>query len=113
MTAILTLRTGWAAEASSSLLPLLLALALLLGGAKLAGALAVRLGQPAVLGELLAGLAFGPSLLDLLHQPFLFDPTGMTAATLQRLGELGVIFLMFGAGLETDLAGMRASGRPA
>src|SRR3990172_7847780 len=113
MTAILTLRTGWAAEASSSLLPLLLALALLLGGAKLAGALAVRMGESGVLGELLAGLAFGPSLLDLLHQPFLFDPTGMTAATLQRLGELGVIFLMFGAGLETDLAGMRASGRPA
>ncbi len=113
MTAILTLRPDWAAEPSSPLLPLLLALALLLGGAKLAGALSVRLGQPAVLGELLAGLAFGPSLLNLLHQPFLFDPSGMTPATVQRLGELGVIFLMFGAGLETDLAGLRASGRPA
>src|SRR4030067_282830 len=35
------------------------------------------------------------------------------APPVQRLGELGVIFLMFAAGLETDLAGMRASGRPA
>lgn len=101
------------AGSTASLLPLLLALAMLLAGAKLAGALAVRLGQPAVLGELLAGLAFGPSLLDILHQPFLYDPSGLTAPTVQRLGELGVIFLMFAAGLETDLAGLRASGRPA
>src|SRR4030065_1713089 len=87
---------------TSSLLPLLLALAILLAGAKLAGALAVRLGQPAVLGELLAGLAFGPSLLDILHQPILYDPSGFAAPTVQHLGEVGVIFLMFAAGLETE-----------
>ncbi len=109
MTAILTHIAERAAGAgsSSSLLPLLLSLAVLLAGAKLAGALAVRLGQPAVLGELLAGLAFGPSLLNLLHQPFFSDPSGLTEPTLHRLAELGVIFLMFAAGLETDLAGMR------
>lgn len=115
MTAILTHIADRAAGAgsTSSVLPLLLALALLLAGAKLGGVLAVRLGQPAVLGELLAGLVFGPSLLDILHQPFLLDPSGLTAPTLQRLADLGVIFLMFAAGLETDLAGMRQSGRSA
>jgi Kef-type K+ transport system membrane component KefB len=115
MTAILTHIADRAAGAgsTSSVLPLLLALALLLAGAKLGGVLAVRLGQPAVLGELMAGLVFGPSLLDILHQPFLLDPSGLTAPTLQRLADLGVIFLMFAAGLETDLAGMRQSGRPA
>jgi Na+:H+ antiporter len=115
MTATLTHIAERAAGAgsSSSLLPLLLSLAVILAGAKLAGALAVRLRQPAVLGELLAGLVFGPSLLNLLHQPFFSDPSGLTEPTLLRLGELGVIFLMFAAGLETDLAGMRESGRPA
>lgn len=82
-------------------LQILLELALILLAAKAAGYLSVRLGQPAVLGELIAGLLLGPSLLNMGHWPIFGS---------ERLGEmisifahLGVIFLMFVAGLEVDL----------
>ncbi len=94
-------------------LPLLLALSILVASAKLAGALAVRLNQPAVLGELIAGLLLGPTALDLFHLPILNDSFGNTATTVLQLSQLGVIFLMFSAGLETDLTDLRQSGRPA
>jgi Kef-type K+ transport system membrane component KefB len=97
----------------AGLLPLLLTLAILVACAKLAGAFVVKLGQPAVLGELLAGLLLGPTALDLLHLPLLNDPSGNTAATLSQLAQLGVVFLMFAAGLETELTDLRQSGRPA
>lgn len=104
---------GSASGEAPSLLPLLLALAILIAGAKLAGALAVKLGQPAVLGELLAGLLMGPTALDIFRFPLLADPTGTTATTISQLAQLGVIFLMFSAGLETELSDLRKSGRPA
>ena len=50
----------------SHLLQLLLVLALIVAAAKLAGAAALRLGQPAVFGEILAGLLLGPTALDVL-----------------------------------------------
>ncbi len=69
-------------------------LALMLTGAKLFGWLAQRIGQPAVLGELIAGVVLGGSLLGIVdaHAP-----------TLHFLGELGVVTLLFEIGLETDL----------
>ncbi len=63
--------------------------------AKLAGALAQRLGQPAVLGELIGGVLAGPSWLGWV------DPDHQA---LQLLAELGVLILLFAIGLETDLA---------
>lgn len=98
---------------TSILLPLLLALAILVASAKLMGALAVTMGQPAVLGEILAGLLLGPTALDLFHFPLLNDPSGNTERTVLQLAQLGVIFLMFSAGLETELNDLRKSGRPA
>jgi len=78
----------------------LLALAVLLGAAKLAGATAERLGQPAVLGELLAGVLLGAlplaglgGLADMAHDP-----------VVEALAELGVILLLFEVGLSTRLA---------
>ena len=79
-------------------LALLLSIILLL--AKLAGYLSVRLGQPSVLGELLVGILLGPSVVDLLNLPFI-DPH--LADTIGELGELGVLLLMFIAGLELHL----------
>jgi Kef-type K+ transport system membrane component KefB len=76
---------------------LLLVLAALLAAAKLLGALAQRLGQPAVLGELMAGVLLGKSVLGLL------DPTEPVIAA---LSELGVIVLLFEIGLDTDLRRM-------
>lgn len=69
-------------------------LAVMLTGAKLFGWLAQRIGQPAVLGELVAGVVLGNSLLGIVDP---HDPT------LHFLGELGVVILLFEIGLETDL----------
>jgi Kef-type K+ transport system membrane component KefB len=65
----------------------------MLVGAKLAGLLSQRFGMPAVFGELLLGLILGPSLLNLI----------MPTETIHLLSQIGVIALMFMAGLETEL----------
>ncbi len=92
------------------ILELLVALAIILIAAKGSGILAVRLGQPAVLGELTAGVILGPSVIDIFG-PNLFGISSfdylnseVIRGTTLTLAELGVIFLMFLAGLETDLA---------
>lgn len=66
----------------------------MLGAAKLFGALAQAVGQPAVLGELLGGILLGSSLLGWV------DPK---VETIHTFSELGVIVLLFAIGLETDL----------
>src|SRR5215210_4554425 len=76
---------------------LLLVLAALLAAAKLLGALAQRAGQPAVLGELFAGVLLGSSVLGLL------DPGN---PVIHGLSELGVVVLLFEIGLHTDLRAM-------
>ncbi len=86
-----------------------LALAVILLAAKLGGYISVRLGQPSVLGKLLAGVVLGPSVLNFLHWPIFTDPT--LEENIAHLAELGVIVLMFIAGLEVDVAEMRKSGR--
>lgn len=68
-------------------------LAIILFAAKVAGAVSVRLGQPAVLGKLLIGIVLGPTLLGLVND----------TEILEELSEIGVILLMFIAGLETDI----------
>jgi Kef-type K+ transport system membrane component KefB len=70
-------------------------LVVILAVAKLAGALAQRLGQPTVLGELAGGVAIGTSVLGWV------DPHHQA---LQLLAELGVLILLFAIGLETDVA---------
>lgn len=75
----------------------LLVLAALLTTAKLLGAFAQRAGQPAVLGELVAGVILGSSVLGLL------DPA---EPVIQALSELGVIVLLFEIGLHTNLRSM-------
>ncbi|HEU4700491.1 MAG TPA: cation:proton antiporter [Gemmatimonadales bacterium] len=90
-----------APEAGASLPQILLTLAAILAGAKLVGELAERVGQPAVLGELLAGVLLGPSILGLVHPD---------APWLGLLAELGVIVLLFEIGLETDLKRLLGSG---
>jgi Kef-type K+ transport system membrane component KefB len=93
------------------LLQFLLALAIIVVVAKGSGYLSTRLGQPAVLGELLVGLILGPTVLNMLHWPVFSDEH--LGETLNHLAHLGVLFLMFMAGLEVDLEGMIRAGRPA
>ena len=103
------------------LLQLLLVLALVVAAAKLSGAAANRVGQPAVFGEILAGLVLGPTVLDVLGwpifahtlQPAHGGPPGPLIHSVRDLAEIGVILLMFIAGLETDLVQMRRVGRVA
>ena len=85
----------------SIFLQLAFLIAVILLTAKAAGYLSVRLGQPSVLGELLVGILLGPSLLDLLHLPFIEGEK--LGETIKELGELGVLLLMFIAGLELHL----------
>jgi Kef-type K+ transport system membrane component KefB len=92
------------------LLQFLLALAIVIVVAKGSGYLSTRLGQPAVLGELLAGLILGPTMLNMLRWPVFSDPH--LEETLSHLSHLGVLFLMFVAGLEVDLEAMARAGRP-
>jgi Kef-type K+ transport system membrane component KefB len=94
----------------SHFLQLLLLLTLIIAAAKLAGAFANRLGQPAVFGEILAGLLLGPTLLNVLGWP-LFH--GDFLPFVRELAEIGVLLLMFIAGLETDLEEMRRVGKVA
>jgi Kef-type K+ transport system membrane component KefB len=91
-------------------LQLLLLLILIIASAKLAGAFANRVGQPAVFGEIVAGLVLGPTVLDVLGWPVFhsdFRPI------VHDLAQLGVVLLMFVAGLETDLEEMRRVGTAA
>ena len=100
------------------LLQLLLALALIVAAAKLSGAAANRVGQPAVFGEILAGLVLGPTVLNVLGWPVFAailpvahgPAPGPLIESLRDLAEIGVILLMFIAGLETDLVEMRRVG---
>jgi Kef-type K+ transport system membrane component KefB len=69
-------------------------LAVMLAAAKLLGAAAQRIGQPAVLGELVAGVVLGGSVMGLA------DPN---SDTLYLFAEIGVIILLLEIGLETDL----------
>ena len=79
----------------------LLALGLALVAAKGAGILAEKWGQPAVLGELLAGLLLGPSVLGVLP---VIGTDGYVI--FHFLAELGVVLLLFEIGLSTDLKSM-------
>ena len=90
---------------------LLLQLVVVLATARLAGRAAAFLGQPRVIGEMVAGLALGPSLFgwlrpDWMHALFPADRMG----SLSTLSNLGVILFMFVVGLHLDgaLLGQRA-----
>ncbi|RMH19230.1 MAG: cation:proton antiporter, partial [Gemmatimonadetes bacterium] len=72
----------------------------ILVAAKLLGELAERIGQPAVLGELVAGVLLGGSVLGIV-------PTeGFGGEVIHLLAEVGVAILLFEIGLETDLKEM-------
>jgi Kef-type K+ transport system membrane component KefB len=90
-----------------------LALGVIIAFAKAMGYLTYRLDQPAVLGELLAGLIIGPTIIDFLGNPTLFPDGHSVEHTLIEIAEVGVLLLMFMAGMEVDLKSMKEVGRPA
>ena len=92
-------------------LQILLCIAVVIVAAKLAGNVAARFGLPPVLGELLAGVLLGPTVLNLWAMPWLTQPSGpnavSVAAIFKILADLSVVVLMFFAGVETDVNMMR------
>ena len=108
------------------LLPVLVQLIVIIAAARLFGALARRLKQPSVVGEIVAGLLLGPSLLGWLA-PDLFtalfrpplegvDPAladAMLVKVFTVIAQLGLIFLLFLVGLEFEGGHVRAHGRAA
>lgn len=90
----------WAATGEMEAPRLFLVLGAMLAAGKLFGELAERIGQPAVLGELIAGVLLGRTFLGII-------PTeGSGAEYVHLLAELGVVLLLFEIGLETDLREM-------
>ena len=97
------------------ILQLLLLLALVVAAAKLAGAAAARIGQPAVFGEVLMGLILGPTVLNVLGwslfgqppvEPGQLEGSPSLMESIRDFADIGVILLMFVAGLETNLQEM-------
>jgi Kef-type K+ transport system membrane component KefB len=74
---------------------------LVLLAAKLGDEVFKRIGQPAIVGEILGGVLIGPSVLGLVE----------VGEVLRVFSELGVVILLFWVGLETRLSEMRAVGR--
>jgi len=74
-------------------------IAILLIGANIGGMLMVKINQPAVLGQILAGLIIGPALLDIVSPNEIIN----------SFSQIGVILLMFIAGMETDLIDLKNS----
>jgi Kef-type K+ transport system membrane component KefB len=106
------------------ILQLLLLLALIVVAAKLAGAVANRFGQPSVFGEILIGLLLGPTVFDVLHWSMFLpyageamahgaEPPPSLLAVVRDLAEIGVVMLMFIAGMETNLEEMKRVGKVA
>ena len=96
-------QTAAAAAGDSHGTGLMLTLFAMVAAAKLMAELFARIGQPPVVGEILAGVLIGPQLLGWVA------PNEITAV----LAELGVIFLMFSVGLETAPAAILKVGRRA
>jgi Kef-type K+ transport system membrane component KefB len=90
----------------------LIAIACILLAARLAGAAARRIGQPAVVGEIVAGLALGPSLLGLLpgNLPSVLFPAP-SRPVLSVIAQLGLVLFMFLVGLESDMGLLRGRVR--
>ncbi|TGJ98314.1 sodium:proton antiporter [Leptospira langatensis] len=87
---------------------LLLQIAIVIVATRIVGKLSVKLRQPFVIGEILAGILLGPSLLGALAPEmyqFLFPKTSL--GSLQLLSQIGLVFFMFVVGMELDLKILR------
>jgi Kef-type K+ transport system membrane component KefB len=79
----------------------LLDLAIILLSTKMLGLITKKINMPQVVGALLAGVIFGPAMLNMVHETeFITD-----------LAELGVIVLMFAAGIQTDIKELKKCGK--
>lgn len=91
-----------------------LAIAVLLGAARVLGEVAQRLRQPAVVGELLAGVILGPTVFGLLMpgaQGWLFPSEGPVAVAMSGVTTVAIALFLLVAGMEIDLSSVWRQGR--
>jgi Kef-type K+ transport system membrane component KefB/nucleotide-binding universal stress UspA family protein len=110
--AVVPLVPAWAAgggRAPSEALLIGQILVLVLLGRLLAEGM-LRIGQPAAMGQLLAGILLGPSVLGALSpgvEQLLFPPSAEQKAMIEGIAQFGILLLLLLAGMETDLALLR------
>ena len=105
-----TILAALAHNASTGLSRLILQLAIILSVSSAMGWAFMRLGQPAVLGEMTAGILLGPSLFGLVApQAFLFVFAPASLDVLRLFSQIGVCIFMFAIGMELDLSQLRHS----
>lgn len=108
--------TPFTAAPHHDVLVLLVQISVLLLVARALGEIAQRLGQPAVVGEILSGIVLGPSLLSSLAPgigAWILPQTEVQGYLLEVVSLLGVMFLLLITGLETDLTLIRRKARTA
>src|ERR1044071_2564306 len=101
---------------AEEVLNFLIIVSIVLITARIFGEICRKFKQPAVIGEILAGVVLGPSILgaffpDLFHNLFISQPRSYAA--FDGLANIGIILLMFIAGFEVDLNQIRKKGRQA
>ncbi|WP_407169921.1 cation:proton antiporter [Bradyrhizobium sp. ORS 111] len=120
--AVFLLATVTAADAEggqarhTSEFTLLVQVALLIAIGRGLGELMQRIGQPSVIGELLAGLLLGPSLFGWVWpsaQAAIFPSSGEQKALIDGIAQFGILLLLLLTGMETDLKLVRRVGRAA
>ncbi|MDR3048446.1 MAG: cation:proton antiporter [Elusimicrobiota bacterium] len=84
----------------ASIFSFLVTFGVILVAAKIFGEIAVKFGQSAIIGELIAGVIIGPSLLGLVHE----------TVTFKEIAELGAVILLFEAGLSTNIKEFAKAG---
>jgi Kef-type K+ transport system membrane component KefB/mannitol/fructose-specific phosphotransferase system IIA component (Ntr-type) len=102
--------------AAHDVMVVFIALAALLASAKVAGELVKKFNQPSVLGEIIAGILLGPTVLG-HYRPglyaFIFPHSGPVALVLDGITAISVVFFLLTAGIEIDLASIFRQGKSA
>jgi len=109
-----SVKSGLWQNASNPLSRLFLQLMVIISASFLIGRLFTRCGQPAVVGEMLAGILLGPSLFGLLAPnifQFIFAASSLDA--LRLFSQIGVCLFMFAVGMELDVSQLRHKARAA
>lgn len=97
-----------------NIMAMFLSLGVLLGTARLLGELAQKIRQPAVMGELLAGVLLGPTVLGTIApecSALLFPLEGPNAIALDAIATLAIVLFLLVAGMKVDLSTVWAQGR--
>ncbi|HNB23868.1 MAG TPA: cation:proton antiporter [Candidatus Melainabacteria bacterium] len=98
-----------------AVLLLFIEISLLLFTSLVCGELFVRLGQPAIIGQIFAGLLLGPTFFGALFPDLssqLFPRDGSQSKLIEVISWIGVSFLLMLTGMETDIAMLKRLGKP-